>query len=97
MDAPPDKSPRARFRYRRYGVYDVVYEDPASPLTLRIYAPLDMLHAVRVKLPAMQRLLADTLNTAPVAFVVYMVTTVWRGMYQAINLYMLIILFDMVR
>ena len=97
MDAPLDKSLRARFRYRRYGVYDIVYEYPTSPLTPRIYALLDMLDAVRIKLPAVWRLLADTLKIAPAAFVVYMITTVWQGVYPAINLYMLITLFDMVR
>lgn len=95
---PPKKAlPRSRFRYRRYGVYDLTYEDHTSPsLTLRIYSLSDRFRAIREKIPYVRRHLADTIELAPAEFIAYMVTTIWRGIYLAINLYWLSVLFDKV-
>lgn len=96
MDVPPGKASRVPFRRRRYGVYDLAYEVPESPSTLRIYSLLDRLRAVHAKFPAVRRLVVDTINLAPVAFVAYMAGTVWQGVYRAINLYCLTVFFDRV-
>ncbi|KAH0826870.1 hypothetical protein J3R83DRAFT_4409 [Lanmaoa asiatica] len=92
---PPGKNSRGRFRYRRYGVYDLTYEDATSPsITLRIYSLLDGLQAIYEKIPHVRRQLADTVKLAPMEFIAYMATTVWQGIYLAINLYWVNILFD---
>ena len=96
MNGPPGKASRGRFRYRRYGVYDVTYEAAGSPFTLGIHSLLDGLWAIHEKMPAVRRLLADTIKLAPAAFIAYMVTAIWRGIYWAINLHWLSILFDAV-
>ncbi|KAF8552444.1 P-loop containing nucleoside triphosphate hydrolase protein [Imleria badia] len=97
MNLPPEKASRSRFRCRRYGVYDLTYEDPASaPFTSRIYSLLDGFRTIYEEIPYVRRQLVDTIKLAPMEFFVYMVTTIWLGIYSAINLYWLSVLFDKV-
>lgn len=94
----PEKAPRGRFRYRRYGVYDLTYEDAAPPpFMLRIYLLLDGLRVICEEIPYVARQLVDTIKLAPAEFVAYMVTSVWLGVYSAVNLYWLSVLLDRVR
>ncbi|KAG6371979.1 P-loop containing nucleoside triphosphate hydrolase protein [Boletus reticuloceps] len=95
MNVPPGKASRGRFRYRRYGVYDLTYEDAASSsFTLRIYSLLDDLWAICKEIPYVRRQLVDSIKLAPAELMAYMVTTIWHGIYPAINLYWLAVLFD---
>ncbi|KAI9568052.1 P-loop containing nucleoside triphosphate hydrolase protein [Boletus coccyginus] len=95
MNVRAKKSSRGRFRCRRYGVYDLTYEDSTSPpFTLRIYSLWDGFLAICEEIPYVVRQLIDTIKLAPAEFVVYMVTTIWRGIYSAINLYWLSVLCD---
>lgn len=97
MNIPPVKASRGQFRCRRYGVYDLTYEDVASPpFTSRTYSLLDGFRAICKEIPHVRRQLVDTTRLAPAEFVAYMVTTVWLGIYSAINLYWLSVLFDRV-
>ncbi|KAF8447161.1 P-loop containing nucleoside triphosphate hydrolase protein [Boletus edulis BED1] len=95
MNVPPGKASRGRFRYRRYGVYDLTYEDAASSsFTSRIYPLLDDLWAICKEIPYVRRQLVDSIKLAPAELMAYMVTTIWDGIYPAINLYWLAVLFD---
>jgi len=52
--------------------------------------------AICGEIPYVVRQLIDTIKLAPAEFVAYMVTTIWRGIYSAINLYWLSVLCDRV-
>lgn len=97
MNIPLAKASRSRFRYRRFGVYDLTYEDAAlPPFASRIYSLLDGLGAIYKEMPYVRRQVVDAIKLAPVEFIAYMVTTIWQGMYSAINLYWLSTLFEKV-
>ncbi|KAG8217985.1 P-loop containing nucleoside triphosphate hydrolase protein [Butyriboletus roseoflavus] len=95
MDAPTETASRSRFRHRQYSVYDLMYEDTTSrSLTLRVYSLLDWFRAIYKMTPYVKRHFADTIKLAPAEFIVFMVTTIWHGIYPAINLYWLSTLFE---
>ncbi|KAG8216277.1 P-loop containing nucleoside triphosphate hydrolase protein [Butyriboletus roseoflavus] len=95
MDVPAGTASRSRFRRRRYSVYDLTYEDTISPtLTLRIYSLLDWFRAIYKMTPYVRRHFWDTIKLAPAEFIAYIVTTIWEGVYSAINLYWLSTLFE---
>lgn len=97
MNTSPRKAQTSRFRYRRYGVYDLTYEDVARPLSAsRIYSLLDGFRAIFEAIPHVKRQIADMIMLAPAEFVAYVIITVWKGIYSAINLYWLSVLFDKV-
>ena len=57
----------------------------------------DRIKRSRAHLLAVARQLVDTIKLAPAEFVAYMVTSVWLGVYSAVNLYWLSVLLDRVR
>ncbi|KAF9220125.1 P-loop containing nucleoside triphosphate hydrolase protein [Gyrodon lividus] len=96
IDTGPEGVTGSRFRRRRYGIYEIVYEDVGSPpQTLCVRPLLDGSWEICEKAPYVRALLADILQLAPAAFIAYMMTTVWHSVSSAINLYFLSFLFNL--
>ncbi|KAF9242027.1 P-loop containing nucleoside triphosphate hydrolase protein [Melanogaster broomeanus] len=95
-DVGPEHVSGSRFQRRRYGIYEIAYDDVTpTPRTLGVLPLLDEFREVRKRAPYVRALLTDIMNLAPAAFVVYMMTAMWRGVASAINLYFLSYLFHL--
>ncbi|KAF8835766.1 P-loop containing nucleoside triphosphate hydrolase protein [Paxillus ammoniavirescens] len=96
IDAIPENVTDCELRRRRYGIYEVAYEDDTStPRLLSARPLLDGLWRICESAPYAQTLLSDILKLAPGAFITYMMTTVWRSISSAINIYFLSLLFNL--
>jgi hypothetical protein len=97
IDVGPENVTDCKLRRRRYGIYEIAYEDDTStPQLLSARPLLDGLWQIRESAPYAQALLSDILKLAPGAFITYMMTTVWRSVSSAINIYFLSLLFNLV-
>ncbi|KIK91850.1 hypothetical protein PAXRUDRAFT_34763 [Paxillus rubicundulus Ve08.2h10] len=92
----PENVTGCKIRRRRHGIYEIAYEDDTStPQLLSVHPFLDAFWQIRESAPYAQALVTDMVKLAPGAFVTYMMTTVWRSISSAINIYFLSLLFNL--